>query len=215
MDLEGSTLALWAELLEDYFDGAEHTVGILTDVPFPVADITFQEKALPQPMQSAVGISIVWVAPSHVKVQWDTLTPAEIDALPDDMEVPPTTQQRATADCSWLFLVRSVATAGNKSAQKQVQQAAGALYGLLSNAGALAPLAQKGIHHIRPNTPRMSYPGDGAPSADLSYRLRVIACRGQLRWPILSQEPDGVSGDGVTSDDSRITGDGDLVTADN
>lgn len=190
-DLEGTSLTLWAEFLASYFDGNAHAVGSVSPpVTFPQAALRFQESPLPQPLGAAVGISVVWIAPSRICLQWDTLTSVEIAAITAAGGTPPASgrQQRATAHCAWLFLVRAV-TEGSTTddAQKQVQAAAGKLHGLLQNSGATVALAAKGIHHVRPGTPRLAWPGDGALSADLGFKLRVLSVAGQLRYPILSQ----------------------------
>jgi hypothetical protein len=185
IDLEGSTLALWNEFLSGYFDGSTHSVGIIPGITFPKATLRYQESPLPQPLQDAVAISVVWVAPSCIKMYWADLTAPEIAA--SGISSPNPTQQRAEARCLWMFLVRSVTAGGDDNAQKQVQSASSKLYGLLLNSKSTEPLAEKGIHHIRPGTPRMAFPGDGAPGADLGFKLRVLSCTGTLRYPILSQ----------------------------
>ena len=183
--LEGSALALWNEFLASFFDGNPHDVGPLKAVSFPAATLRFQEASQPQPL-SNVGISTVWVSPSRVTTYWDTLTAAEIEALPTGT-TPNYRQQRAKCHCAFIFLVRATIATGDDNSQKQVQDASSLLYGLLSNPGATVPLSEKGIHHIRPSPPRMAFPGAGAPTADLGYRLRVLSCAALLKWPIVSQ----------------------------
>ena len=185
LDLEGSALALWNEFLASFFDGHAHDVGPLKAVPFPLAALRYQEAAQAQPLPS-VGISVVWVTPSRVSQYWDILTPAEIAALPAGT-TPNYRQQRAKAYCAFIFPVRATIAGSNDNSQKQVQQAASKLFGLLSNAGSTILLAEKGIHHVRPTIPRMAFPGDGALTADLGYRLRVLSCGALLKWPIVSQ----------------------------
>jgi hypothetical protein len=119
------------------------------------------------------------------------LTSVELAALPGGTS---SNQERVRAHCAFLFLVRAM-TAGTTgdNAQKQVQQAAGLLFGLLENTAATEPLSEKGISKIRPMAARMAFPGDGAPGGgtgyDLGYRLRVLSCRTVLRWPVVSQIP--------------------------
>jgi hypothetical protein len=185
LDIEGSALALWNEFLASFFDGRTHDVGPLKAVQFPTATLRFQESPQPQPL-SNVGISVVWVSPSRVERYWDTLTPAEIAALPAGT-TPNERQQRAKAQCAFIFLVRATIAGSNDNSQKQVQSAAGKLYGLLSNVGATIPLANKGIHHLRPSQPIMAWRGIGAPEPDLSYRLRILSCAALLKWPVVSQ----------------------------
>jgi hypothetical protein len=185
LNLEGSALALWNEFLAAYFDGLEHTLGLIPGVQFPQAVLRFQEAALPQPMEGDLGISVVWVAPSSICTHWDTLTAAEIAA--SGVANPPLRQQRATAHGSFLFLIRANEAGANANAQKQVADGAALLYALLENSLATEPLSQKGIHKLRPRPPRLAFPGDGSPGTDLNYRLRVLACGAVLRYPVISQ----------------------------
>ncbi|HEX3800240.1 MAG TPA: hypothetical protein VH413_16210 [Verrucomicrobiae bacterium] len=187
LNLEGSVLALFAEFLAGFFDGGNHAIGANGAVKFPVAQLRSQEAPLPKTLDAAIGLSTVWVAPSSVYTYWDTLTQAEIAALPEGSE-PAVRQQRACGHATILFLIRSSETGGDPNAQKQVQDGAGLLFGLLQNSLATEPLAQKGIHRLRPMPPRMAFPGDGAPSADLAYRLRILSCAVKLRWPLVSQQ---------------------------
>jgi hypothetical protein len=92
-------------------------------------------------------------------------------------------------DCAFLFLVRAAGgdSGVSDNAQRQVQIAMGNLFGLLENSEATQPLSEKGITKIRPSSPRMGFPGDGAPGADLGYRLRTLSCAARLRWPVVSQ----------------------------
>jgi len=188
LDLEGSALALWQEFLAGYFDGGTHQVGRVT-VAFPNAVLRFQEASLPQPMKG-VAISVVWVMPARVERYWDTLTAAELAAMPEGT---PMEQERGRAQGAFLFLVRTVdppspgSSGAASNAQRQVQAAAGKLFGLLQNTAATEPLSEKGISKIRPTTARMAFPGDGAPGEDLGYRLRVMSCRTVLRWAVVSQ----------------------------
>jgi hypothetical protein len=188
LNLEGSAMALWQEWLAGFFDGGTHFVGPLAGVVFPKAVVRFQE-AVQLPLQSAVGISVVWVAPSAITMKWDTLTGQELAALPAGTVVG-LRQQRATAHTTFLFLVRAVEAGGSATAQKQVADAAGLLFALLQNPLAAQPLSRKGLHWLRPMAPRMAWQGDGAPTMDDRFHLRVIACRASLRYPVVSQLPD-------------------------
>ena len=182
LDLEGSALALWQEFLAGYFDGGAHPVG-RGAVTFPNAVLRFQEASLPQPMKG-VAISVVWVMPARVERYWDTLTAAELAAMPAGI---PVEQERGRAQGAFLFLVRALTTGTSSNAQMEVQAAAGKLFGLLQNTAATEPLSEKGISKIRPTMARMAFPGDGAPGEDLGYRLRVMSCRTVLRWAVVSQ----------------------------
>jgi len=98
MDLDGSALALWQEFLAGYFDGGAHQVGRVT-VAFPKAVLRFQEASLPQPMKG-VAISVVWVVPARVERYWDTLTAAELAAMPAGT---PVEQERGSAQGAFLY----------------------------------------------------------------------------------------------------------------
>ena len=139
--------------------------------------------SLPQPMKG-VAISVVWVMPARVERYWDTLTAVELAGMPPGT---PAAQERGRAQGAFLFLVRALTTGTSDNAQRQVQAAAGKLFGLLQNTAATEPLSEKGISKIRPTTARMAFPGDGAPGEDLGYRLRVMSCRTVLRWAVVSQ----------------------------
>jgi len=186
MDLEGSALALWNEFLAHYFDGNPHTVGANSPaIAFPKAVLRYQESRLPQPLSGDIGISVVWVAPSKTETYWDTLNAVEAQALGNPSEK---RQQRVVAKCAWLFLIRSAnSTDTPENAQRAVQSAAGKLYGLLMNSAETQCLAEKGISKLRPESPRMGFKGDGAPTEDLGFRLRILSCAGVLRYPVLSQ----------------------------
>jgi len=185
-DPEGSALAIWNEFLSGYFDGGTHAIGAMP-VQFPTATLRFQEASQPQPL-AGVGISVVWVAPSRSTRRWDVLTSVEMVALPAGTSP---NQERMRAHCAFLFLVRAMVADGatGDNAQKQVQSAAGKLFGLLENTAATEPLSEKGLSKIRPSPARMAFPGDGAPGEDLGYRLRIVSCRAVLRWPVVSQLP--------------------------
>jgi hypothetical protein len=50
----------------------------------------------------------------------------------------------------------------------------------MRNSKAAFPLSQKGIMHLRPDDPRVI-------SEDSRYIVRLVRCRGTLRYPVLSQ----------------------------
>jgi hypothetical protein len=175
LKLEESVMALWSEFLAGYFDGNTHTVGANSPgLKFPKAAFSFQQGRLPQPL-NGLGVSVVWEAPSKIKKQWD------------NVGTPPVRQERAYGWALWMFLVRAELENGDgENAHKQCQSGSDRLYGLLNNSSAVLPLAEKGIHRLRPATPQMVAGGKFL-RGDGSYHLRLVTCEGWLRWPVLSQ----------------------------
>lgn len=159
--LETGVFALFAEFLGDFFDGAPHAVGQNAAVPFPKAVIRFQQSALPQPLNGA-GISMTWNSPTLVTKKWDNGG-----------------QEVATTLARWNFWIRSeLADPGDAAAL--CMDTAQKLFALLANSGATQPLAQKGIHRLRPMTPSLV--------TDTGYVLRLMPCTAQLRWLVQSQK---------------------------
>jgi hypothetical protein len=176
LDLEATTLALWAEFLKSYFDGNQHAIGTNPEnISFPAADLRFQEDPHAQPL-NGLGIRCVWVTPSSIRRTQDTVNGARQDVM--------------YATASWLFLVR--VSVGQKAdatgnPQKQCAHAAALLFALLQNSKATQPLGQKGIHHVRPTNPVSVLDGKGSPKMDEAFVLRMVPCMAQLRYAVLSQ----------------------------
>jgi hypothetical protein len=160
LDLEPAALALMQEFLAKWFDGGTHAVGGNAAVPFPQCELRFQQSALDQPM-SLPCIALVWSDPASVERRWETVNGAR--------------QQMAYARVRWTFFVRASGT----NSRKVAGDAASRLAGLLANAAATRPLAQKGIHRLRPGLPQAVN--------NSNYALRVLQCVVALRYPILSQ----------------------------
>lgn len=171
MDLEGSALALWQEFLALWFDGAAHAAGGHPAVTFPKADLRFQQSALPQPLADAatgtppgLGLTAVWTSPASVHPAWETVGARR--------------QQVHLADTQFLFFLRAAGPqATSASPAKVAATAAGLLFGLLTNSHATKPLAEKGIHALRPATPVLV--------ADTLHAVRLVTCRARLRYPVL------------------------------
>jgi hypothetical protein len=165
LKLQETCLALMQEFLSGYFDGNAHDVGGNAAVVFPSVELRFQQAAHSQPL-NGVGISLVWVAASRKWRCWDLVDGAR--------------QHMIYAKCNWTFWVRAAGQAtGKGNADKQVTTASDLLVGLLENAAAVKPLAQKGIRRPRPGTPQAVQ--------DTNYSLRMIPCGVTLRYPVLSQ----------------------------
>jgi hypothetical protein len=196
LTLESGTLALWNEFLEGWFDGGSHAVGLNPAIPFPEAVLRYQQSALPQPLGQRVGISLVWVRPGDVTKRWEVVrVPREnfrngdpYDNCQDYRGRRQARQQVAYARAGWMFWIRAEAPAGaGANAAASCRQAAELLFGVLSNTNATHGLWQKGILKLEPQTPALVSEGSGSRPADLAYALRLVACAGILRYPVLSQ----------------------------
>lgn len=165
LELESSTLALWAEFLAGFFDGDLHDVGANAAVKFPKCTFSFQQAELPQPM-NLPDIALIWSAPSSVEKRWE---------LVDDV-----VQQMAYTRARFTFMVRAAAKSNaDGNAKALCIEAAQKLLGLLGNAKATQPLAQLGIRRLRPNTPQSL--------ENALHVMRRLEVGAQLRYPILSQ----------------------------
>ncbi len=54
--LETSVMKLWQEFLSQYFDGGKHAVGATPQVPFPAAELLFQQSAVTQPLYLCASV---------------------------------------------------------------------------------------------------------------------------------------------------------------
>lgn len=177
INLEQSTYALFAEWLKSYFDGSAHAVGGTPAVSFPKAALGFGQSVLTQPMNpvpaaantpaapTLVGITMVFAADTGMQVQrrWEL--------------VGGNRQQVFYKPVRWSFWVRCE-TADDKG-RAACLQAAQLLEAILANAACTRALAQNGVHRVRP--------GSSQPVADTTYILRLVPCRGTLRYVVLSQ----------------------------
>ena len=168
--LEQSTYDLFAIWLKSYFDGAAHAIGGNAGVMFPKAALGFAQSALPQPLTASgpqVGITMTFAADTgrNVSRRWEV--------------GPPGTgrQQMFYKPMRWNFWVRCE-TADDK-ARALCMNAAQLLESILANAACTRPLAQMGVHRIRP--------GSAVPVADTTYILRLVPCHATLKYAVLSQ----------------------------
>jgi len=166
MAIEAAVSTLFNEWLKGYFDGGSHAVGYNAPVTFPVAGIYFQQASIPQPLKGN-AVSMVWLNRGKPRLYWDTVNGKQ--------------QQLALIDVAWLFMVRSqLVEAGQGNAKKAVRDVSDLLFAILQNNFNAKPLAEKGIHRLRPETPQII-------SEDASYLMRSVTCVGRLRYHILSQ----------------------------
>jgi hypothetical protein len=198
--IEATVFALFEEWLRGYFDGGRHAIGAhaeemplstdgnttlttdadepltadITQIQFPEAVLRFQQSGLPA-LGGKVGLTAVWVHSSDLRKSWETVGGA--------------TQEMQVARATWQFIVRAEGPANSTgdNAERRCRTAADLLHAILANSAASRPLAQKGLHRLRPDLPRLLSEGLGAPGKDLQYRARLVTCRGQLRYPIYSQ----------------------------
>lgn len=178
--IESSAFNLFNEWLKGWFDGSTHAIGGNPAVTFPKAILRYQQDKLPQPLNepnlglALVGISMVWVNTSKVILSW------KLNLVAGSL---PTRQQIANVQTTWLFMVRSEVE--NK---KNCRTVAELLFAILNNTNATLPLAQKGIHRLRPMPPQLiSDGGRRMEKPDLNFALRMVQCSGTLRYPVLSQ----------------------------
>lgn len=198
--VEASAFALLAEWLAYYFDGESHPLGTqefeealttetlealtteegeaLTEsvpgISFPVAHIRFQQSDLPK-LGTAIGLTVVWVVPGKARRDWETVAGQR--------------QEMVTLPVTWFFFVRAEGPAGStgENAQQRCRTGSDRLYALLQNSHATRPLAAKGIHKLCPDSPGVMSEGKGGDKPDLNYVVRMIQCRGLLRYPVYSQ----------------------------
>jgi hypothetical protein len=178
--IETSAFNLFNEWLKSWFDGGTHAIGGNATVAFPKAVLRYQQDKLPQPLTepnfglALVGISMVWVNTSKVILSWK-MSPVAGGV--------PARQQIANIQTTWLFMVRSEVE--NK---KNCRAVAELLFAILNNTNATLPLAQKGVHRLRPMPPQLiSDGGRRMEKPDLNFCLRMVQCAGTLRYPVLSQ----------------------------
>jgi hypothetical protein len=172
--LETTVMALWQEFLAQYFDGNPHAVGAALNVPFPKAELCFQQSRAPGqkaetgsggtgpgPLQG-LSITMVWSEPGkRPTMPWELAGGV--------------TQQMVYAPAHWNFWVRSSGT----NARALGKEGADALYGLLVNQGETRSLAQAGIQRVRVLPPRCVQ--------DADFTLRLVCASAVLRYPVMSQ----------------------------
>lgn len=181
LTLQSGVKALLSEWLRSWFDGQEHAVGDNAPVVFPelgVTAINFDQGPAPQPMADAAsesGISVVDGAPGQeirmtfqplgFRRDWDQkfLGPTGSDARLIQEEV------------AIIFLVacRLHSMAESNLQADQTTQLLGAI---LRNPAATAPLAEKGVHRLRPSHPRTI--------AGENLALRMLYCRAELGYRV-------------------------------
>lgn len=172
-DFEASISKLFNEWLGLYFDGGSHAIGNNAAVSFPAAQLLFQQAAIPQPLDGT-AISMVWVHRSKPRLFWDVVNGFR--------------QQLALLDMVWMFIIRAqLVETGSGNAKLFARTTSDRLFAILQNNLASFPLAQKGIHHLRPETPVLMSDGDGAKQGDPGYAMRALTCPGRVRYHILSQ----------------------------
>lgn len=198
--LEESVFTLLEEWLRRWFDGAPHAIGahvpevpLTTQAPdplltqaaeelvatsagilFPTALLRFQQSSLPELGQN-LGLTAVWVGDSVISKRWENVAGEQ--------------QEMVTATANWFFLVRAEGKANERgdNRDKRCRTGADLLFALLQNSHATRALAQKGMSRFRPQTPRLMSEGKTQDKPDHFYSLRMVPCRAQLRYAVLSQ----------------------------
>lgn len=164
--LESSVLSLWQEFLSNYFDGSSHAVGAEAAVDFPLATLAFQQSAVGQPLEgvTGAGVALTVVQSEPTRRRWKTWE--TVDGA---------VQERVYQPLAWNVWVRAT----GKNARALGKLAADRLTGLLNNAGATRALAQKGLHHVSAQPPRIVQDND--------YSLRLVSVQGTARYAVRSQ----------------------------
>jgi hypothetical protein len=164
-NIEQSTLTLLREFLASYFNGAPHDIGLNLAVSWPQVELTFQKSRLPQPL-TGTSISAVWVESGRPSRTWEWAGEQRQKVL----FIPATLQ----------FFVRSKGQPTSEgNASYAVMHAADLLFLLLSSPNCTQTLAQKGVHHLRPLTPKLLIP-----AGDDLYEMRQLTLRCTLRFPL-------------------------------
>lgn len=197
LSIEGSVFALFEEWLSRWFDGGSHVIGansenlltqggenlltqggenLVIGAPtlFPNAFLRFQQSNLPE-LGGKIGITAVWVSDSVIAKRWENV----------EGEM----QEVVTAWANWFFMIRAEGKASDKgdNSTKRCRTGADLLFALLQNSNATRALAQRGISRFRPQTPRLMSEGKTQDKPDQFYSLRMVPCRAQLRYAVLSQ----------------------------
>ena len=169
--LESSAMKLMQEFLARYFDGGVHAVGATPAVPFPAAELLFQQSAVTQPLQGSGGsgpgsgglaITLVTSEGGRRKYTgWEN--------------VGGTRQEICYEAAAWNFWVR----ANGANGRTLCKSGSDGLYGLLGNKAETHALGARGICRIKVHAPRVIQESD--------YVLRLVSLGVTLRYPILSQ----------------------------
>ncbi len=176
-NLEKGTYAAFAAWLAFYFDGGLHPVGGNLGVSFPKAALGFAQSALPQPLAGTPTTTATNPAnPPQVGI---TLTfGADTGQVQRRWHVVGGSRQRVHYKPVRLnFWVRC--ETADDSGRAACMTAASLLEAIMANEASSKPLAQCGIHRIRPSSPQ--------PIADTTYVLRQVTCRATLRYAVFSQ----------------------------
>jgi hypothetical protein len=170
--IEETTLALFAEWLSQWFDGQPHEISSdyrespPKPIVFPQAELRYGVSQLSQPLGDKLGISMVWMQYGPKRQSWISAT-ADADGVRSWREI--------TIQATWHFFVRA-GTSGTVTGEERVMLGASLLHHLLENPLAWGPLAEKGVHHLRPNHPTQISQAD--------YATRLVSCRGTIRYPL-------------------------------
>ena len=169
--LESSAMKLMQEFLAHYFDGGVHAVGATPAVPFPAAELLFQQSAVTQPLAAAGGLAITLVTSEGARrkwTAWENVRSTSAEATVDRQEM-------CYEAVAWNFWVRANGTNG----RTLCKSGSDGLYGLLGNKAETHALGAKGICRLKVHAPRVIQESD--------YVLRLVSLGATLRYPILSQ----------------------------
>ena len=162
--LESSAMKLMQEFLARYFDGGVHAVGATPAVPFPAAELLFQQSAVTQPQAAAGGLAITLVTSEGARRKYTAWE-----------NVGGTRQEICYEAAAWNLWVR----ANGANGRTLCKSGSDGLYGLLGNKAETHALGARGICRLKVHAPRVVQETD--------YVLRLVSLGVTLRYPILSQ----------------------------
>ena len=162
---ESAPLNLIAEWLADWFDGGSHAVGNNAAVPFPKANVAFNQGSVMQPLRN-------FPAGTDMEIRVLMLPRNEIQ---ESLDTSLYKGKLVTSSIMLNFWISAKHPGPGKS--EQAAQVAGELLkAILTNPTSRYDLAAKGFRAIEPHEPQP------VPSAD--YSKRLVACSAQLQYPV-------------------------------
>lgn len=170
-------MTLWSEFLSGYFNGQNHSIQNGVSVMFRNVPLTFQQNAVPQPVQQpgfdGAEIGVVMADPGQ-------LVQLQIGGQYSGYQV-------VMLEFFIRAFVKKVNSDGSNS-DYLCRNVSDCLYGLLADRGASVPLQLKGMQRIRPFSPAIV--------ACNYYSLRRIRCRVRYNFatPASNGTPSGILG---------------------
>jgi hypothetical protein len=134
--IEQTTLTLWYEFLEGWFDGGVHEIDD-TEVTFPLVNLAFQQGGAVAPMDG-ISIAFTWISATRARRSNEGVSKTE------------------TIKAHWSVWVRAKGeNKGQGGAAVLSKRTSDLIYALMSNRKATMPLARSGIRHVWSTTPAL------------------------------------------------------------